>query len=224
MRFPIKFSLAVLIALGGYLFWPRASSLAAFDPVAMAELHVGIRRHEANGGASRILLDLYGILHGQYRIPPIPAFSAAVEMLQARRAFAQAADQADEEKALPHLEKAFSIIDGATGSMADPKIMARLELFAWSLLGDETKQRQLVEAISEKLALLHGGAAKNYQDAAGDFAQARRFALAEKWDAASRTETAAWRKLQLQIDRSNALRADQREMEPSAGSSRNSQL
>lgn len=224
MRFLVKFSLAFLIALGGYLFWPRASSLAAFDPAAMAELHVGIWRHEATGDASRILSDLYGIFHGQYRIPPIPASSAAVEMLQARRAFAQAADQADEEKALPHLEKAFAILGETTGSHFDPKIMARLELFTWSLARDGSKERQLAEATSEKLALLHGGAAKNYQAAAADFTQARRLALGAKWDAASRAETAAWQKMRHQIDRSSTGAPTQRTAEPSAGSSRSSQL
>jgi hypothetical protein len=200
VRFVVKFSFAVLIALGGYLFWPRSSSLSSFDASAMAELQTNAWRHAAAGKETQALLDLYRILEGQYRIPPLPALSAAMSMLQARRAFTSAADQADEEQALPFLEKTFSILGEKTGANLDPTIIARLELFTWSLARDPSKQSQLTAAISEKLALLHGGAARDYQAAASDFAHARRLAVAKNWSAASDAETAAWQKLRRQLD------------------------
>ena len=200
MRFVVKFSFAVLIALGGYLFWPRSSSLSSFDASAMAELQTNAWRHAAAGKETQALLDLYRILEGQYRIPPLPALSAAMSMLQARRAFTSAADQADEEQALPFLEKTLSILGEKTGANLDPTIIARLELFTWSLARDPSKQSQLTAAISEKLALLHGGAARDYQAAASDFAHARRLAVAKNWSAASDAETAAWQKLRRQLD------------------------
>ena len=224
MRFVVKFSLAVLIALGGYLFWPRSSSLSSFDAAAIAELQVGIWRHAAAGKETQALFDLYSIFEGQYRIPPLPAISAAMNMLQARRAFASAADQADEEQALPFLEKTFFIISEKTGSSLDPAIIARLELFTWSLARDRSKERQLAAAISEKLALLHGGAAQDYQAAASDFAHARRLAAAKNWSAASDAERAAWQKLRRQLDSRSQQPADHRAADPSAGLSRSSQL
>ena len=224
MRFVVKFSLAVLIALGGYLFWPRSSSLSGFDAASMAELQTSAWRHAAAGKETQALFDLYSIFEGQYRIPPLPALSAAMSMLQARRAFADAADQADEEQALPFLEKTFFIIAEQTGSNLDPAIIARLELFTWSLARDRSKERQLTAAISEKLALLHGGAAQDYQAAASDFAHARRLAAAKNWSAASDAETAAWQKLRRQLDSRSQQPADHRAADPSAGLSRSSQL
>ena len=200
MRFVVKISLAAIIGLGGYLFWPRSSSLSGFDAASMAELQVGIWRNAAADNHSQTFLDFYRILNGQYGIPPIPALSAAWSTLEAHRTFAEAADQADEEQALPFLEKTFSIIAEKTDSKLDPTIIARLELFTWSLARDRSKERQLSAAISEKLALLYGGAALDYQAAASDFAHARRLAVAKNWSAASEAETAAWQKLRRQLD------------------------
>ena len=171
----------------------------------MAELQSGIWREAAAKRHARIFFDFYRILNGQYRIPPIPALSAAWSTLEAHRAFADAADQADEEQALPFLEKTFSIIAEKTDSKLDPTIIARLELFTWSLARDRSKERQLTAAISEKLALLHGGAAQDYQAAASDFAHARRLAAAKNWSAASDAETAAWQKLRRQLDTAKDL-------------------
>lgn len=200
MRFVVKVSLAALIALGGYLFWPRSASLSGFDASSMADLQVSAWRHAATNKPTQAFWDFYRILNGQYRIPPIPALSAAWSSLQARRAFDDAADQADEEQALPFLENTFSILAEKTASNFDPKILARLELFTWSLARDRSKERQLAAAISEKIALLHGGAARDYQAAASDFAHARRLAAAKNWSAASDAETAAWQKLRRQLD------------------------
>lgn len=185
----------------------------------MAELQTSALRHAAAGKETQALFDFYSIFEGQYRIPPLPAISAAMSMLQARRAFASAADQADEEQALPFLENTFSILGEKTGVNLDPTIIARLELFTWSLARDPSKQSQLTAAISEKLALLHGGAANNYRAAATDFAQAARLTAAKNWSAATHSESTAWQKLRREIDS-----AGQRAAEPSAGSSRNSQL
>ena len=217
MRFAVKVSLAVLIALSGYLFWPRSSSLSEFDAASMAELQVGIWRHAATDEHAQIFFDFYRILNGQYGVPPIPALSAAWSTLEAQRAFADAADQADEEQALPFLEKTFFIIAEKTGSNLDPAIIARLELFTWSLARDRSKERQLTAAISEKLALVHGGAAQDYQAAALDFAHARRLAVAKNWSAASDAERAAWQKLRRQLDSRSQQPADHRAADPSAG-------
>lgn len=205
MRFAVKVSLAVLIALSGYLFWPRSSSLSEFDTAAMANLHISAWRHTATDEHTQAFWDFYRILNGQYRIPPIPAMSASWSALEARRAFADAADHADEEQALPFLENIFSILAEKTASNLDPKILARLELFTWSLARDRSKERQLAAAISEKLALLHGGAARDYQAAASDFARAHRLAAHKNWSAASDAETAAWQKLRSQIDNAKDL-------------------
>lgn len=224
MRLVLKFSLAALIGLGGYLFWPRSSSLSAFDATAMAGLHVSLWRHVADGEDVPTLFDLYGILNGQYRLPPLAAMAASASTLQAQNAFAVAADEADEEKALPFLEKSFALLGEKTGTNFDPSIIARLELFTWSLARAPSQERQLAAAISEKLALLHGGAAQEYQSAALAFAHARRLAVAKNWSAASDAEAEAWQKLRHHLDSRSAQQADQRAAEPSAGSSRSSQL
>ena len=195
MRLIVKVLLAALIGLLGYIFWPSSSSLSCFDPASMADRQLAAQRHADAGKNLQAIFDFYGILHGEYRIPPLPAVSAAFDRLRARRAFVQAADQADEEQALPFLESAISIIGEKTGTALDPKIIARLELFEWSLARDRSKERQLAAAISEKLALLYGGAANDYQAIAASFAIARRLAANQNWSNAEEAEAAAWKKL-----------------------------
>jgi len=161
----------------------------------MADRQLAAQRHADAGKNLQAIFDFYGILHGEYRIPPLPAISAAFDRLRARRAFVEAADQADEEQALPFLESAISIIGEKTGTPLDPKIIARLELFEWSLARDHSKEHQLAAVISEKLALLYGGASNDYHAIAVSFATARRFAANQKWSNAEEAEAAAWKKL-----------------------------
>ncbi|MFM8763523.1 MAG: hypothetical protein ACKOEZ_01620 [Spartobacteria bacterium] len=200
MRLALTVVFVLLVAGAGYLFVPRTASLSAFDATAMAEAQTRMKQHEAAGENAAALLDHYSILNGQYGIAPIPAASASVAFLQAGRAFKEAADQADEEAALPFLEHAFSIIGTETGSKTDPAIIARLELVTWSLARDRSKERQLADAISEKLALLHGGTAREFQSTATDFARAARFTSAKNWHAAREAESAAWKKLRRLLD------------------------
>jgi len=200
VRFTLTVAFVILVAGAGYLFLPRTASLGAFDATAMANAQTRMKRHEAAGENAAALLDHYSILNGQYGIAPIPAASASVAFLQAARAFKEAADQADEEAALPFLEHAFSIIGTETSIHIDPSIIARLELVTWSLARDRSKERQLTDAISEKLALLHGGTAKEFQSTAADFARAARFTSAKNWPAANETESAAWKKLRRLLD------------------------
>lgn len=146
------------------------------------------------------LLDLYGVLNGQYGMAPIPSASASLAMLQAQRAFAEAADQPDEEKALPFLEEYYSIIAKQTASPVDPAIIARLELVTWSLARDRSKERQLADALSEKLALLHGGSAKDFQAVSADFARAMRLAAGKNGQASREAAAFAWKKLRHLLD------------------------
>lgn len=216
MRFIFYFLLAALLGMAGYLFWPRSSLLSHFDAVSMAELQVGVWRHAAEGNREQVFMDLYLILNGQYRLPPLPASMAALSLLQAQRAFAEAADHADEEQALPFLQKSFSIMAETTGATFDPTILAKLELFTWSLARDRSRERQLTAAITEKLALLHGGAARDYQAAATAFSHSARLKAAKNWSAALKAEVIGWQKLRLYLDKLPAA--------PSAGFSRSSQL
>lgn len=216
MRFIFYFLLAALLGMAGYLFWPRSSLLSHFDAVSMAELQVRVWRHAAEKNQEQVFMDFYLILNGQYRLPPLPASTAALSLLQAQRAFAEAADHADEEQALPFLQKSFSIMAETTGATFDPTILAKLELFTWSLARDRSRERQLTAAITEKLALLHGGAARDYQAAATAFAHSARLKAAKNWSAALKAEVIGWQKLRLYLDKLPAA--------PSAGFSRSSQL
>lgn len=224
MRLAVYFLLSALLGMAGYLFWPRSSMLSHFDAAPMAELQVGVWRHAAEKNQEQVFMDFYLILNGQYRLPPLPAGTAALSLLQAQRAFAEAADHADEEQALPFLQKSFSIMAETTGAPFDPTILARLELFTWSLARDCSKKRQLTAAITEKLALLHGGAARDYQAAATDFAHAARLKAGKNWSAALAAEIIAWQKLRLSLDSRSSEPLDQLPVLPSGGSSRSSQL
>ena len=77
---------------------------------------------------------------------------------------------------------------------------------------------------AEKLALLHGGAARDYQAAATDFAHAARLKAGKNWSAALEAEIIAWQKLRLYLDSHSSKLLDQLPVLPSAGSSRSSQL
>jgi hypothetical protein len=75
------------------------------------------------------------------------------------------------------------------------EVAARLELYTWMLAGDRAKRQQFTSAIAEKLALLYGGVAGDYQSAADAFAQSGRLIASKDWSRALQAESSAWRRL-----------------------------
>jgi hypothetical protein len=200
--FFVRFVMVVLVGVAAYCFWPRAGSLGAFEPDRMARLQVEARRLE-DGKKKEALFVIYRIFEGQYGIPPLSAAPAAWHFSEALTLFDEAADHADGERALPFLERTFSILKEKTDGLFDASVVARLELYAWLLARDRGKQSQLAAVLSEQLALVHGGSARIYDSVAVDFARARRLAAARQWGAAMDAETVAWRRLRGMLDRSS---------------------
>ncbi len=119
-------------------------------------------------------------------MPPVDAAQAAWNNLQAIEVFSVAADRADQERALPFLEKAFETLAASTGMAGDSRVAARLELFEWMLAADSRKRTELATVVAEKLALVHGVPAGSVESAAEPIAKGLGLRAQRKWSAAER--------------------------------------
>ena len=129
---------------------------------------------------------IYRLYEGQYRMPPVDAVRAAWNALQAIEVFSKAADRADQERALPFLEKALETVAASAGMAGDSRVAARLELFEWMLAGDSRKRGELATVVAERLALVHGVPAGSLERAAEPIAKGLGLRAQRKWSAAER--------------------------------------
>ena len=191
----LRLVLVVIVAVAGYFFWPHRSSLNAFEPAQIGELEVDVWRLAQKKNRRDLFFTLYRIAEGQYRLPPIAAISMAWYTSDAILTFERGADFADQERALDPLQQAHRVLNEKTHAGYDVEVVSRLEVFAWMLSGDKSKQGQLASAIAEKIALTYRLSAPDCGPAAEEFAKARRFAREGRWNEAAKANTAGWKRL-----------------------------
>lgn len=198
-RFFRRLAWVVLATMAAYVFWPRSPSLAAFRPAQIEALRIEALDESRAGKTWSPLVPLYRIFQEEFHFPPIAAARCAWEASRALRLFLDSADNADRERALDPLEKMFAIVQAETGAEFDPPVVARLQLYCWMLAGDTRKESQLQAAIAEKLALLHGGSASEFNAPAAAFARADRLMLSKQHAASRQAGVSAWRRLAEQL-------------------------
>ncbi len=186
LKFLVKSLAAGALVLAGYALWPRQPTLVEFSPRDVAELDVAAWRDATEGRKGAAMWALYRLYEGQYRLPPADAARAAWNTLQAIEVFSVAADRADQERALPFLEKAFETLAASTGMAGDSRVAARLELFEWMMAADARKRGELATVVAEKLALVHGVPAGSVERAAEPLAKGLGLRAQRKWGAAAR--------------------------------------
>ena len=191
----LRLVLVVIVAVAGYFLWPHRSSLNAFEPAQIGELEVDVWRLAQKKNRRDLFFTLYRIAEGQYRLPPIAAISMAWYTSDAILTFERGADFADQERALDPLQQAHRVLTEKTHAGYDVEVVSRLEVFAWMLSGDKSKQGQLASAIAEKIALTYRLSAPDCGPAAEEFAKARRFAREGRWNEAVKANTAGWKRL-----------------------------
>ncbi len=187
VRFLLKITVFIGLVLSVYVLWPRQPSLTAFSPREFAVLNIASWRGVVEGRPTEALVSLYRIYEGQYGLLPIDALEAAWSSWQAMSIFVKAADRADQEQALPHLERAFGVLSSKAGMVGDSQVAARLELFEWMLASDSKKRPELATAVAEKIALAHGAPAAGFENAASILAKAISLRADQKWSAAERS-------------------------------------
>lgn len=185
-RFLLKCLVVVLLAAGGYALWPRHASLSEFSPRGLAELDVAAWRAVVEGRMGAAMIDMYRLYEGEYGLQPVDAFYAAWNAIQAMGEFSRAADRADQEGALPFLENVYGVVTAKTGAPADSMVAARLELFEWMLASDTRRRGELVTAVAEKFAVLHGAPAVAFESPAAALAKGVELRAGRKWGAAVR--------------------------------------
>lgn len=186
LKFLVKSLAAGALLLVGYGLWPRQPTLVEFSPREVAELDVAAWRDATGGRKGAAMWAVYRLYEGQYRMPPVDAARAAWNALQAIEVFSKAADRADQERALPFLEKALETVAASAGMAGDSRVAARLELFEWMLAGDSRKRGELATVVAERLALVHGVPAGSLERAAGPIAKGLSLRAQRKWSAAER--------------------------------------
>jgi len=128
--------LIVLLALAGFATWglavhtpPGPRSARAFDPDRLADLEVEMWQAYYARENAALLRALVVTLREQFRYPWSKATRAAVYLARAASTFGKA--QADYERVLPDLERAYTISRDWTGAGFDPAAVARAELAWW---------------------------------------------------------------------------------------------
>jgi hypothetical protein len=198
-RLFLRALLFLLLIAAGYVLWPRFPSLAGFRPVGLAALECEAFENAQARRSGALAWTLYRIFQEEFHLPPIAAAEAAWNSAQALESFLESADNADRERALPHLERTFEILRQQTDARFDPAVVARLQLHRWMLAADGNRQNQLPAAISEILAMVYGGTASEYSSTAAAFAKADRLLASQKPEAARQAAASAWRRLSEQL-------------------------
>ena len=196
MMFAIKrLLLLLLIAVAVYCFWPRTSLLTGFDPGRMAELQTIVWKGVAEKKQQELILPLFKMYAGQYRLPPVSALKMSFDTARALHLFHASPDAADQEKALLPLQTVFVTLKSDTKSGFDPMAAARMEFMIWTLRADRAKRAQLTTAWSESLALLYGHTAEECLPAAKQFSIASKLADEGRWAEARAGVLEAWKNL-----------------------------
>lgn len=198
-RFLKRGFLFLLLVVAGYVIWPRFPSLAVFRPHAIAALECEVLENAQARRPAALILAIYRIFQEEYQLPPIPAAEAAWHASRALTLFFDSADNADRERALPHLVRTLEILGHETNSSFSPPVLARLQLQRWMLAADSRRQSQLPAAIAEILAMLYGGSASDYAAVSALFAKADRLLASQKPDEARQAAASAWRLLGQQL-------------------------
>ena len=196
MLFALKrLLLLFLIAVAVYCFWPRTGSLTGFDPGRMSELQITVWKGAAEKKKRELVLPIFKIYAGQYRLPPISALKMSFDTARGLHLFHTSPDAADQEKALLPLQTVYLTLKANTKAGFDPMAVARMELTTWMLRADHAKRGALTTAWSESLALLYGHTAEECLPAAKQFSIASKLADEGKWDEAQSNVLEAWKSI-----------------------------
>ncbi len=178
MRF-FALLLAVLLSGGtAYLFWPRSPGFQSCDPVSAARNRAEALRAASSGRFLTSAFSEYRFLAVDLDYPPLRAAEMAWNRARALGILLQARDAAEEEEALPLLSA--SVADLAPTADAVDAI-ARLELVTFQLSRSPSGRKDLETAISEQLAILHGGSAAAWRHPASLLADAALAAQSQDW-------------------------------------------
>jgi len=189
--------LALLPAIGvaAFLFWPRSPGLDRFAPAETARLEVALWKNGALGRRMPAIWAATRLYAGQFDIPPLVAMGMGWKASRAVSVFRAARDTSEQEAAIEFLLPLFLELKAQTGAPFDAEVVAGLELKTWMLAGDPTRQRELVSAIAEKCALVHGHLPEQCLPAAKKFAVALRKARVGQWAGALDADQEGWTEL-----------------------------
>lgn len=179
MRFLRILLSLLLLGAGAYVFWPRSPGFESCDPASAASHRTEALRAASSGQFLKSVLAEYLFLSHDLHYPPLLAADRAWNRARALGILSRARDGAEEEDALVPLSA--SLVGIAPSSEAIDAI-ARLELVAFQLARSPAGRKDLETAISEKLALLHGGTAAGWRRPASLLADAAIAAQARDWN------------------------------------------
>jgi hypothetical protein len=183
--------LLLVVAVLAYAFWPRKSSLVAFDPTQMAELQLAAAQQAATKSWFACGVTTYRIFQSQYHFPPAAAVKAALEQTRATALFRSASDPTDKEAAVTPLIAAYAEIKSRTGASFDAKAAATQQVQVWSLLETDSPE-EATRVLAAQLALVHGGDTSKYLQPARDFVAAATAAKSAAWPAVDSNLKKAW--------------------------------
>lgn len=143
----------------GYAVWPKEPDLRNYDPEKLAALQIRLWKDTHANKKFAIVGTLFQIYYGQYGFNPLSALMIAQSYGRAIILFRGSADMADQERALPHLQEAYTIMRRELGR--DPKTMdadflARTDFTLWFQVQDRGRPEVVAKTLSNYWGALYG--------------------------------------------------------------------
>lgn len=148
--------LAALIVLGlaAYIFWPRSAHLREFDADGVARLETRMWRSYYDHRYLALLLDLYALSRDHFGFSPADSLAIAWYAARAARTFQPTRSRAEAQKALPLLERYYTVIRAHAGETFDVHEAARTELDWWQLRRERSGPAEYGRVIAQVTTLV----------------------------------------------------------------------
>lgn len=151
----IRLALIVLLAVIGYVFYPRKGNFHSFDPKEMAARETLMWRRYYEGRYLTLGYHLYSITRYQYGLGPASSIKAAYHAAMAAKTFRKSRGRAEAEKAIPHLEKAYRTLSQNADVPFDTQKAAAMELHWWQQRREHVPTQGYAETIGDLMQLVH---------------------------------------------------------------------
>lgn len=149
-------ALGVLAVVAAYVFVPRKADLRGFDPAALGRLESTSWRDYYDHRYADLCRCLYEINRRQYGFSPWDSGRLAFYAALAARRFQPTRSRMEAQRALPALERFYSLVRRRGGETFDPVHAARLELEWWQMRRENSTPAQYGEVVAQVSEEVYG--------------------------------------------------------------------
>ncbi len=154
-----------LLLFIGYLLvdyvWPRTSNLREFKPADVARLDTQMWRSYYDRKQATLIWQLLNLFRAQYRASWVDATRMAYQAGRAAFVFKEGKTPTDYERAIPYLERYFSLFERQSREPFDVRQAARTEL-VWWIVHRKRNPPALEQALADEMAVIYHQPARDF--------------------------------------------------------------